>query len=368
MGRRKNRVTKWLFNLHGWLGLLAGLFFLFYGFSGSLLMFRTDLDRYFNAELHNIEPKGKMLGIDGIYRNLVLNHQNLTKIVMHDFPANARDSYEFMAYKNVGSVTENYLYYICVDPYSGKILREGSYGELQPSFFRWMYSLHYSLQLGMPGKLFTACIGLVMLLSLISGLVIYRKHLWSALCFKVKVNMKSGRLAMSGLHRIVGVWATLFIAILFFSGFWMNRSHFDPSMWKLKKSVKNILVAVNIDTLVSRSKKLVNGFEPIAVNIPTTPHQPVLVKGHMPQSGEFLYRGKASSFAFDPDSGKLIKVSVIEKQPFAVRFDAWMYQLHIGAFGGVLIKWFYVVLGILPGFLSISGAVLWFKKQSFQKK
>lgn len=366
--KRKNSFTKWAFNLHGWLGLMAGLFFLFYGITGSMLMFRGELDRYFNPELHHLTPHGMVLGADAIYRNLVRSHPNLKKIVLHDFPVNAFDSYEFMLFRNQQQITENYLYYISVNPYSGKILKEGSYADLQPSFFRWLYSLHYSLQLGMPGKLFSAVIGLVMLLSLITGIIIYRKHFWDALRFKAGLNFKNSRTAISSLHRIIGVWAMLFTALLFFSGFWLNREHFSPETWKINPPAENILVKVNIDSLVAASRKLVKGFEPIAVNISTIPGIPVLVRGHMPSSGSLLYRGKASGFTFDQNTGKLMKTNIVEKQPFAAKFDVWMYQLHIGAFGGVVLKLFYVLLGLLPGFLSVTGALLWLKRRKKIKK
>lgn len=284
---------------------------------------------------------------------------------MHDFPLNERDSYEFMIYRNEQSITENYLYYICVDPYSGKILKEGSYGDLQPSFFRWLYSLHYSLQLGIPGKFFSGLVGLIMLFSLITGMIIYRKHFWDALRFRAGLNFKNTRTTISSIHRIVGVWAMLFTALLFFTGFWMDKEHFSTSSWKTNPPIINIAVKVNIDSLVDRSKRLVKGFEPIAVNIPTTPHVPVQVRGHMPSSGYGLYRGKASGFSFDAQTGEVLKTSSIEKQPFAARFEAWVYQLHIGAFGGIVLKWFYVLLGLLPGLLSLSGALLWMKRKRY---
>jgi len=361
--KRKCNLTRLAFKWHGWLGLGAGLFFLFYGLTGSMLMFRGSLDRFFNPELHQLVPQQKKKSADEIYRNLVLSHPNLKKIVLHDFPLDSRDSYEFMVYQNQQGVTENYLYYICVDPYSGRILREGSYADLQPSFFRWLYSLHYSLQLGMPGKLISGVVGLLMLLSLLSGIIVYRKHFWDALRFKAGLNFKNARTAISSLHRIIGVWSLIFTALLFFTGFWMNREHFSPATWKISPPNENKLVQVNIDSLVDVSKKLVPGFEPIAVNIPTTGDGPVQVRGHMPASGHFLFRGKASGFSFDSRNGKLLNTSVIEKQPFSARFDAAVYQLHIGAFGGSILRWFYVLLGLLPGILSVSGSLLWLKRK-----
>jgi uncharacterized iron-regulated membrane protein len=355
-------TTRLAFKLHGWLGLAAGFLFLFYGLTGSMLMFRTGLDRYFNQELHSLKPMAHRVAPDSIYRMIANTHPNLRKIVLHDFPANAYDSYEFMVYKNQQSVTENYLYFIFVNPYTGKIIKEGSYADITPSFFRWLYSLHYSLQLGMPGMLFTAIIGLVMLLSLITGIIIYRKHFWDALRFKAGLNFKNSRTAISSLHRIIGVWSMLFTAILFFTGFWMNKEHFSPAAWVLHAPHKNLLVNANIDTLVKRSKQIVPGFLPIAVNIPTVPGQDVIVRGRMPSTTFFLLQGKASGLSFDAQTGDFKMLMDINKQDFDKRFDTEVYQLHIGAFGGNAVRWLYVVLGLLPGMLSLTGALLWLKR------
>ena len=362
MGSKSN-LTKLAFKAHGWLGLAAGIFFLLYGLSGSMLMFRAQIDRFVNSELHQLRPMNRRVSIDSMYHLIRRTHPNLKKIVLHDFPADRYDSYEFMVYKNQQSITENYLYFIFVDPYTGKILREGSYQDITPSFFRWLYSFHYSLQLGMPGKLFTAVIGLIMLMSLLTGLLVYRKHLWDALRFKAGLNFKNRRTALSSLHRIVGVWATIFTAILFFTGFWMNREHFSADTWKLMPVHKNSLVRANLDSIVERSKQLVKGFVPIAVTIPCMPGQDILVRGHLPSTSFFLLQGKTSGMAFDANSGAFKVLSDIEKQNFSKRFDAEVYQVHIGGYGGTPLRWIYVILGLLPGLLSITGALLWLRRR-----
>jgi len=359
----RKKITKLAFKAHGWLGLTAGICFLLYGLTGSLLMFRTSIDRYINSDLHHLTPLKNQVSADSMCRMIVRTHPNLKKIVLHDFPVDQYDSYEFMVYQNQQNITANYLYFIFVNPYTGKIIREGSYQDITPSFFRWLYSFHYSLQLGMPGKLFTAVIGLVMLLSLVTGLIIYRKHLWDALRFRAGLNFKNRRTAISSLHRIVGVWAMLFTAILFFTGFWMNREHFSPSTWKLMAPHQNIQVKANIDSLITQSVKMVKGFIPIAVNIPCMPGQDVVVRGRLPSTSFFLLQGKASGMAFDANTGVFKTLSDIDKERFSKRFDAEIYQLHIGAYGGNVLRCVYVVLGLLPGLLSITGAMLWMKRR-----
>jgi len=362
----KKRLTKISFKLHGWLGIAAGIFFLLYGISGSLLVFRHELERYFNPELHCLVPAAKKLPADELYRMVLHSHPNLKKLVLHDFPRDRYDSYEFMLYKRQQKVSDNYLYYVFVNPYNGKILREGGYDQFSPSFLRWVYTLHYSLQLGVPGMLISGILGLVMLLSLITGTVIYRKHFWKALRFRAGLNFKSYRTGISSLHRIIGVWALLFNIILFFTGFWMLREYFSPAMWVLPKQQANYEVPANIDHLVSLACKTIPGFVPIAVNIPTVKGADILLRGQMPQTSNVLLKGKASGITFDAQTGEMKDKKVIDEQGLSERLEYMAYELHAGAFGGDILKWIYVLFGLTPGFLSISGALLWLKRKKYR--
>ncbi|WP_406825512.1 PepSY-associated TM helix domain-containing protein [Pedobacter sp. KACC 23697] len=359
----KKRITKISFKLHGWVGLAAGIFFLLYGLSGSLLVFRHELERYFNPELHRLVPGQKKNPADELYRMVLRSHPNLKKLVLHDFPRDRFDSYEFMLYKRQQKLADNYLYYVFVDPYSGKILREGGYDQFSPSFLRWIYTLHYSLQLGVPGMLLTAIVGLVMLLSLITGTVIYRKHFWKALRFKAGLNFRSWRTGVSSLHRIIGVWALLFNIILFFTGFWMLKEYFSPAMWTLPKQQANYEVAANIDSLMARACKTIPGFIPVAVTIPTVKDADILLRGQMPQTTNVLLQGKASGITFDAQTGEMKDKKVIDEQGLSERLEYMAYALHTGVFGGDILKWVYVIFGLTPGFLSISGALLWLKRK-----
>ncbi|QJD79616.1 PepSY-associated TM helix domain-containing protein [Spirosoma rhododendri] len=362
------KATRWSFRLHSWLGLATGLFLLLFGLTGSALVFRPELDRWANPELHQLTPGPTTVSIDRMYRMLVRRYPNLTKIVLHDFPQGPADSYEFMLYRNLSRVQDAYLYFVVIDPYTGRILREGGYDEIGPSFWRWLNLFHYSFQAGAPGKLLGAVLGVTMILSLLTGLVIYRKHVWNVLRFRERINWKNRHRALSSLHRVVGVWSLLFNVLLFGTGLVMNATYFDPATWRLKPPIQNQVVPVSLDALLSRSKQRVPGFEPIAINIPTTAGQPILVRGHFPQTTFFLYQGKASHIAFDAQTGQLLTVDPIEHQPFGKRFHWASYQAHIGLFGGLPIRWLYVVLGLTPGLLSLTGAWLWYRRTRFKRQ
>ncbi|WP_121196358.1 PepSY-associated TM helix domain-containing protein [Mucilaginibacter gracilis] len=198
---------------------------------------------------------------------------------------------------------------------------------------------------------------------LLTGVIVYRKHFWQALRFKAGLNFKNRRTAVSSLHRILGVWSLGFTAVLFFTGFWMLKEYFTPEQWELPKYQAAYTVSANVDSMIMSAKKIVPGFKPIAVNIPTTKGADVLLRGLMPTTGFFLLQGKASGISFNAETGGFKKISDIDKQGFDQRFETEVYNLHIGSYGGDVIRWCYVVLGLLPGILSVSGAILWFRRK-----
>ena len=359
----RKTLTRWAFRLHGWLGLTAGAFFLVFGLTGSALLFRQELDHFFNPQWHHLTPSPTKASVDKMYRDLVQRYPDLTKIVLHDFPQDERDCYEFMIYRNLKHVSDEYLYFVMINPYTGQILGEGGYEQIGSSFFRWLYSFHYSFHAGMPGKLLAALLGFAMLLSLLTGVIIYRKHVWNVVRFRERLTLKNRRVAFSSLHRIIGVWALLANLILFGTGAWMNAGFFSPSSWTIKRSITNYQIPANLDSLIKRSNQVVPGFKPIAVNIPTTQGEPILVRGRFPQTSFFLYDGKASDVSFDAETGRVKNINAIENQSLGKRFDWAIYQSHIGHFGGDFIRWLYVLLGLTPGLLSVTGAFFWLRRR-----
>ncbi|WP_448634866.1 PepSY-associated TM helix domain-containing protein [Pedobacter panaciterrae] len=254
---RSKSITKLAFSFHSWLGLISGVFLLLLGLSGSALVFLEEIDHAINAELLKVKPSGKILFLDALYRKIGHEHPNVAGIAWLNPDAVTNEAYEFRLYQNDGKISTYDLGMVSINPYSGKTLREGNLKDLNPSFMHWIFQFHWSFQLGIPGLLLATVFGITMLLSTITGLIIYRKHVWKVLSFKEKMKWNNWRTISSGLHRIVGVWALAFNVVIFFTGFWMNKFSLDPAYWK-KQTVStpiNTLSSQNIDEMLSNAKK-----------------------------------------------------------------------------------------------------------------
>jgi uncharacterized iron-regulated membrane protein len=359
---RSKSITKLAFSFHSWLGLISGVFLLLLGLSGSALVFLEEIDHAINAELLRVKPSGTILSLDTLYRKIGQEHPNVAGFVWLNPDAVPNEAYEFRLYQNDGKISTYDLGMVSIDPYSGETLREGNLKDLNPSFIHWIFQFHWSFQLGIPGLLLATVFGITMLLSTITGLIIYRKHVWKVLTFKEKMKWNNWRTISSGLHRIVGVWALVFNVVIFFTGFWMNKFSLDPTYWK-KQTVStpiNTLSSQNIDQMLSNAKKNMPDLVLKKVYLPTQPGKNFQASGTVKGQSAFFYNG--NSIAIDPATGKVMSIELLAEHGFWERVEATFFPLHVGNFGGVTIKVSYVIIGLLPGLLSITGAMLWWRK------
>ncbi len=305
-----------------------------------------------------------MIAADSAYRIVAKAFPDLEKIVLHDFPLSSEEPYEFMLYRKTKSAYDNHLSFAFVDSHRGTILRQGNYEELGGSFFRWIYAMHYSFLLGRIGQAICAIVGILLLLTIVSGLIVYRKYIRKVILFQVPL-YKQGRRLYSSLHRVVGVWSALINIVLLITGIWMNIPVFQNLFSEHQTVVQqqaSFTTKPNLNKLLNYCKTVAPGFEPIAINIPKDNKSPILVRGHLPSTTFFLFGGKASNFAFDPVHATLMGQLDIEKADFSKKISWVIYQLHIGGFGGDIVKFIYALIGLTPALLALTGAYLWYKR------
>lgn len=310
----------------------------------------------------------KTISLNQMYHKVSKRYPQARQIMLHTSARNTCDTYEFMIFNYQDKVSDNYLYCSIVDPYSGEIVREGSFSSLQSPFFRWLYLAHYSLLIDKPGRLITAIAAIALLLNIITGLIIYRKKIFAVLLFKERLNRKSARTLSSSLHRIIGVWTLAFNFILFFTGFWMNKSLFLPAQWELiPKKEQNFQARANIDQVIKHAREIPN-FNPIAVKIAADKKTDIIVSGEFSDTQNPLYFGKGSDVYYDSDNGHWTKTIRIEEKSFSDRFYWMIKQLHRGDYNNVWIKILYLIAGFSPAILSITGFILWKRKSNKFKK
>lgn len=364
----KKRITKLAFSLHSWLGMVTGIFVLLLGLSGSALVFMDELDYALNTSLLTVKPQAEKLPLDSIYRAIDKRRPNLAGIAWRNPDAAANRAYEFRLYQNDGKLSTYDLGLMSINPYNGKVLREGNLKELSTGLMHWLLQFHWCFQLGVPGLLLATIMGLTMILSIITGLIIYRKYVLKVFLFRVKFKWRNRWTISSALHRIVGVWAMLFNLLLFFTGFWLNMFSMQPSYWA-KQTVsapKNVLMAYSADSLLLTAKQAFPALLVKNVYLPTQPDKGFRISGTLSNQSAIFSNG--NTVTVDAKSGKIMSIQRLAEQPTFDKIRASFFPLHAGTFGKIPVKIFYVILGLMPGLLSITGAILWWRSKRNGKR
>lgn len=359
------RIKRSLFKIHSWLGLGTGIFLILLGLSGSILVFRTELDSFLNQDLLRVTPLQNGLPTDALtrcYNSIVDRYPNLDGIAWLNPDALPTEAYDFRIYFNDTRLMTYDLALITFDPYSGTILREGAASSFTPSLIEWLFQFHFSFQLGMPGAALTAVFGITMLLSLLTGIVVYKKMIWKVITFQIRINRKNWRTISSDLHRIVGVWSLLLNAVIFFTGFWMNLFAFKAKTWQneMIATKPNTVMSVAADQLYSKARQLAPDLEPTYVYLPTQPVRKFEVRGY--EKGQWKLWGIGDAIRIDQQTGELVQVVKLSEKSLGERIEATFLPLHIGNYGGVIVKIIYVVIGLTPGLLAITGFLLWWRR------
>ncbi|MCE6991137.1 PepSY domain-containing protein [Dyadobacter sp. CY323] len=364
----KNKLLRrYLFKLPSWLGLFTGIFLILLGLSGSVLVFRTELDKLFNQDLLHISHSETTVPdqvLQRCYDNITGRYPNLDGIAWVNPDARPGEAYDFRIYFNDARLLTYDLALITFNPYTGAILREGPSSEFAPSFIEWLFQFHFSFQLGMPGAALTAIFGITMLFSLLTGAIVYRKMLWKVVTFRARINRKNWRTISSDLHRIVGVWSLILNAIIFFTGFWMNLFAFKPKTWQneLVATKRNTHISISPDLMYSNALSAMPDLEPTYVYLPTQPQRKFEVRGYT--KGQLKLWGSGNSVQLDQQTGEILQVSRITEQPLGERIEATFFPLHVGNFGGLPVKILYVIIGLTPGLLAVTGFLLWWRRMN----
>jgi uncharacterized iron-regulated membrane protein len=350
-----NRI---LFFLHRWLGLLSGAFLLLIGVSGSFLVYSDSLDRLFNPALHSIIPSGRRLSLDSAYQIVYSKYAVKFEELSLDIPATEEDAYEFTLEGPGESYYTRNQYIVDVHPYTGTILREGYCNDISTSFVHWLMWFHDSLHLGRIGMLVVALASVSLLFSVVTGVLFYGRRVLEVLAFRLPLRQPSKARFFRALHIYVGVWAILFNALVFSTGFWMIRGIFSSETWGKREPGEMIRLVAPLDSFLDRSRDAITGFVPDYVAIPLRRGDLLEIDGNL-AGGSPLLRGDANEVAFDPETGGLVRVIDMSSVPFPRSLSAAFWPLHIGSYGGEAVRVLYVIGGMLPGVLSVSGFLLW---------
>jgi uncharacterized iron-regulated membrane protein len=373
----KTRRKTWL-DIHLWLGLLLGLFMAIYGLTGSILVFYSEINELLNIELMTVTAPGENAhykSINQLTEAAKASMPEQAKPTFATYPRNAEAAFRFRyslpLAKNVTQIWE-----VFVNPYTaqvtGKLLMSASDNFFPSTFIGIVFELHYALLLGEdPGYLLVSAIASFLLISLLSGLILWwpLTGKWlKALTLKRKASLE--RLNYD-LHKTFGFYSSIVLIPVLFSGIYMDvpqhivpvLEFFSPVTYRswFKSTPSSDKQSLTLAEAISiADKRYVEG-RADWLKIPYTPDGTFTVcKNGIDEPGSLLNR---RCVVIDRYSGKLLDVDDPVTGTAGEVFTHWQWPLHSGQALGWTGRIMVFLSGLACPLLFVTGVIRWLQKR-----
>jgi uncharacterized iron-regulated membrane protein len=350
------RTLNMLFTIHSWAGIVTGLLMFIVCFSGSVVVFKHEIDLWANPSLAGLPRAAQPASLDTLLRNVQAAYPQATveTIVLPD----AVTPSHFAYLRQKGQAEARIKVALRSD--SAEVV-----GPVDSQLGQFIRMLHVFLFFG--PRWIVGFLGVAMLVLIGTGIVIHRKIL--AELFTQRWG-RSFRVVMSDLHKAAGVWGLAFHIVIAFTGAWLGLAPVfergfayavqaqvtEPVAAMGKKAPAPDAAMRPLDEARAAALQAVPGFEPRQLSLRNwgrADAQAVFSGGlssHLASNARVQVEGA---------TGRVKAVHDPRTQGFWSQANALMEPLHFGDFGGLTLKWFYFVLGLTPAFLSISGTLIW---------
>lgn len=249
---------------------------------------------------------------------------------------------------------------VLVDPGTGQVTGE-TRGTTFPAFMR---ALHYYLFA--PGDLpfyAVASMGVVLLVSLVTGILTYKKF-WRSFLRMPRWG-RDLRTWMGDLHRLVGIWSLWFVAIIGLTCVWYIVEHAGADFESDTPAVPAPALfqpqpdGAAIARWTGTARAAMPGMAITGVHPGSAAGDPVTVQG---QWRAWLVRERANAAYIDPGDGSLLGLRDAGRMSAGERIVHTADPLHFGNFGGLATKLIWAVFGLLLTGMAASGAVIFTRR------
>jgi uncharacterized iron-regulated membrane protein len=356
------RISSWI-HLYG--GLALGGLLIVISVSGSVLVFKDTLDRWLRPDLLQVEPADEQVSLNRMMDAVQAAHPE-AQPRLFEMPADDRAPVTVWLAED-----DTHVY---VDPYRGTVL--GTRGH-DAGIMNTLSHLHIELLAGDTGFLIVGITGLLLVVLTITGLVLWWPRRLRALWAALRIAWRHGALRFNyDLHRAGGFYTTVFLLLTALTG---SAFVFYPTTQQIISTVtasepwppspptveapadsSRTLAALDYEAALQMALDQLPGAEPSFVYLPQEPTAPLTVRLRTPP--EWHPNGRSFVYVHPERSETVLRVDDARTAPGGAQLLQTFYPLHIGAVGGLLVKGLYVLFGLAPAVLSVTGTIIWYKR------
>ncbi|AQQ66781.1 hypothetical protein Mag101_03345 [Microbulbifer agarilyticus] len=358
-------MNKTLFKVHSWMALAAFIPLLVICITGSILVFKHEIDSVLLADKVRVESAGReRLSLDALEDAMRRNFSDYEPVGWVLF----QDSNRADLVYTIQHGTDEWTYAL-LDQYTGEPLRPPM--ALTHHLTDWLLELHFTFLLGDWGMLVTSLFSILLCLLGISGFILYRKF-WKNF-FTLRWNARM-IVYFSDLHKMTGIIGAPILLILGFTGAWWNIAHFAHEVAEHADGHEHHHMVdrlyseeLSLQGLLDNTGERIQNFEATYISLPWEPGANITFWGDVPTANP-LTSQYASNITYNAQSGEhMLSYDIRDATIGATIVDTYR-RLHFGDFAGLVSKVVWCVVGLSPLLLSITGIYIWYQRRDKRRK
>ena len=360
---RSLKTWSWL---HKWSSLVCTVFMLLLGLTGLPLIFHHEIDHLLGHEIAPpvLADDGARASLDEVLRAAQARYPE--RVVQFAAPDEEDDRLWFVTLTPTPAPTEDFKS-IVVDARTAQVLGERVFNE---GFMHVMLRLHVDLFAGLPGKLFLGFMGLLLVLAIVSGVVLYAPFM-RRLDFGTVRRERSARLKWLDLHNLLGIVTLVWFTVVGATGVINTWADLVVKYWQ-SDQLAALLSPWQGQPLVPAAERgsLQRSLEAVRAAAPHTELSFIAFPGtafSSPHHNTFFLRGDT------PLTAKLLQPVLVDARtsaltaapelPWYLAALLLSQPLHFGDYAGLPMKVLWALLDIASIVVLGSGLYLWLQRR-----
>ncbi|MHA7112728.1 PepSY-associated TM helix domain-containing protein [Pseudomonas promysalinigenes] len=363
---KKSKSKLW-FLVHSWLALPIWFFVLIVCFTGMLAVVSQELVWLANPDVRASKPddNAERLTFQQVLDAL---HQAEPDLAVNTLSQPDGSHFALTARVTYPDGSSPMLY---VNPYTGAI--QGKMPDFNFEAFTralhgwWLVPFTNGFSWGW---YMVSLLGLPMLASLITGLVVYKKF-WKGF-FKPLRTGHGPRIFWGDLHRLAGVWSIWFIAVISITSIWflIRAILFDNQITISSEPIVPVIAReqvpqtldgspaprIDLDEAARIAGLAIPSLDITSVSLPATAYS------HIEMGGRGWYPLMFQSASVNPYTRQVDSQFLLSDRSALEFVTESMRPLHTGDFGGLPIKLIWFFFGLVLTLMVFSGLLIWTKR------
>lgn len=355
------RTWSWI---HKWSSIVSTAFMLLLCITGLPLIFHEEIEHFSGVtQAKPVPPGTPYASLDRIAQ--AAKQRRPGEVIRYMFWE--QDEHPDLTYVSMASAVdappdENNA--VLIDSRTAEVLEEPKTNE---GFMYVMLKLHVDMFAGLPGMLFLGFMGLLMVMAIVSGVVLYYPFT-RRLKFGALRTQRGPRLRWLDLHNLLGIVTVVWLTVVGITGTINTLNRVILGLWQMDqmaemtkpfKGLPPVTNPTHLEESIRTARHAVPDMEVRLVAFPGTVfssphHYTFFMKGNTPVTTRLL-----KPALVDASNGRLTDA---RDMPWYVKTLFLSQPLHFGDYGGLGLKVIWAVLDMLTIIVLGSGLYLWLGK------